>query len=235
MKTIKELSELTGVPYATLQFWKRTGGLIPVPVGRNGRAALYEDSTVARIRHILELQEKGASLENIAELLTVKDELNIAKGKAVEARQDLAVYQDFMRKWVDPGDCKASLCNLFCIDPALASTPRISPIEVDNDGAWVTLAALIDKGDHEVIFARIRATVSGEVNIVSQKTISREIVCMLPYVVYMHMQRGFLDIKELLFYLTEDDNLETCISKAKAVLTMIDMGKKFSQFIAEQN
>lgn len=235
MKTIKELSGLTGVPYATLQFWKRTGGLIPVPVGQNGRAALYEDSTVARIRHILELQEKGISLENIARQLALKDEVDILQREAVEARQDLEIYKEFERKWIEPGDCKAELCNLFCIDPALASTPQICPIETDTDAAWMIFAVLIDKGDHEVIFARIRATVSGEVSIISQKTTSREIVCMLPYVVYMHMQRGFLDLKELLFYLAEDDNLESCISKARAVLTMIDMGKKFSQFIAEQN
>lgn len=235
MKTIKELSEITGVPYATLQFWKRTGGLMPAPAGQNGRAALYEDSTVARIRRILELQEKGVSLENIAEQLAIRDELDAVQRKATDARQELAIYRDFMRKWVEPGDCKAELCNLFCIDPALAGSPRTAPIDRDKDGDWVTLAVLIDKGEREVIFARIKADVSGEVKIISQRAISREVFCLVPYTVHMHMQRGFLDLKELLFHLADGDNLENYISKAKAVLAMIDMGQRFSQFIAEQN
>ena len=190
---------------------------------------------MARIRHILELQGQGISLENIAEQLAVKEELDIAQQKAVEARQHLKIYKDFMRKWVDPGDCKVELCNLFCIDPALASSPRTSPIETGKDGDWIILAALIDKGDHEVLFARIKADVSGEVKIISQRAISREVFCLIPSTIYRDMQRGFLDFKELLFHLADGDNLEYYISKAKAVLTMINMGQRFSQFIAEQN
>ena len=64
---IDELAARTGVPSRTIRFYQSRGAL-PHP-RRKGRAAVYDESHVERLRLIAELQDRGLRLDAIGDLL----------------------------------------------------------------------------------------------------------------------------------------------------------------------
>lgn len=68
---IDELAARTGVPSRTIRFYQSRGAL-PHP-RRKGRAAVYDDSHVERLRLIAELQDRGLRLDAIGDLLARTD------------------------------------------------------------------------------------------------------------------------------------------------------------------
>jgi DNA-binding transcriptional MerR regulator len=65
--SIDELAARTGVPSRTIRFYQSRGAL-PHP-RRHGRAAVYDQSHVERLRLIAELQDRGLRLDAIRDLL----------------------------------------------------------------------------------------------------------------------------------------------------------------------
>ncbi len=69
--TIDELSAATGVPSRTIRFYQAKGAL-PAPT-RSGRQAFYDDTHVARLELVAQLQDRGLSLKAIRDLLSRAD------------------------------------------------------------------------------------------------------------------------------------------------------------------
>lgn len=73
MKTVKEVSALTGVSVRTLHYYDRIGLLKPTLVTESGYRQ-YDDAAVERLRWIGLYQEIGFSLKQIEEILDSDDE-----------------------------------------------------------------------------------------------------------------------------------------------------------------
>ena len=69
--TIGELAERVGITVRNLREW-RTLGLLP-PAERRGRVGYYDDTVVARVERIKQLQEQGFPLELIRRMLEASD------------------------------------------------------------------------------------------------------------------------------------------------------------------
>ena len=68
MRTVKEVSALTGVTVRTLRYYDRIGLLRPEAVTEAGYR-LYGDAALERLRHILLYRELGFSLREIGTML----------------------------------------------------------------------------------------------------------------------------------------------------------------------
>ena len=72
MRTVKEVSALTGVTVRTLRYYDRIGLLRPEAVTAVGYR-LYGDAALERLRHILLYRELGFSLRQIGDILDAPD------------------------------------------------------------------------------------------------------------------------------------------------------------------
>ena len=72
MKTVKEVSKLTGVSVRALHHYDTIGLLKPTKVTQAGYR-LYDDETVEKLYLILVFRELGLSLKEIADILHAPD------------------------------------------------------------------------------------------------------------------------------------------------------------------
>ena len=85
MRTVKEVSVLTGVTVRTLRYYDRIGLLRPEAVTEAGYR-LYGDAALERLRHILLYRELGFSLREIGTML---DAPGFDRGRALEQQARL--------------------------------------------------------------------------------------------------------------------------------------------------
>ncbi|MBP0987950.1 MAG: MerR family transcriptional regulator, partial [Oscillospiraceae bacterium] len=72
MKTVKEVSELTGISVRTLQYYDRIG-LLPPAVRTQAGYRLYDDTALERLQQILLFRELAFPLSEIKEILGSPD------------------------------------------------------------------------------------------------------------------------------------------------------------------
>lgn len=72
MKTVKEVSELTGISVRTLQYYDRIG-LLPPAVRTQAGYRLYDDAALERLQQILLFRELAFPLGEIREILNAPD------------------------------------------------------------------------------------------------------------------------------------------------------------------
>ncbi|MBR5363029.1 MAG: MerR family transcriptional regulator [Oscillospiraceae bacterium] len=72
MKTVKEVSKLTGISVRTLQYYDRIG-LLPPAVRTQAGYRLYDDTALERLQQILLFRELAFSLSEIKEILGSPD------------------------------------------------------------------------------------------------------------------------------------------------------------------
>ncbi|MGN1250992.1 MAG: MerR family transcriptional regulator [Candidatus Spyradocola sp.] len=85
MRTVKDVSALTGVSVRTLRYYDRIGLLRPEAVTEAGYR-LYGDASLERLRHILLYRELGFSLREIGTILDAPD---FDRGRALEQQARL--------------------------------------------------------------------------------------------------------------------------------------------------
>ena len=78
MKTVKEVSALTGVSVRTLHYYDRIGLLKPTLVTESGYRQ-YDEAAVERLRWIGLYQEIGFSLKQIDKILDAEDATRFTK------------------------------------------------------------------------------------------------------------------------------------------------------------
>jgi len=72
--TIKQVSQVTGIPCYTLRFWEKEFEGILVPSRTNGRQRRYSSEDISVIERIKGLRDAGMSLNEIKERLGNRDE-----------------------------------------------------------------------------------------------------------------------------------------------------------------
>lgn len=72
--TIKQVSQITGIPSCTLRFWEKEFEGILVPSRTNGRQRRYSSEDIFIIERIKGLRATGMSLNEIKERLGNRDE-----------------------------------------------------------------------------------------------------------------------------------------------------------------
>ncbi len=87
MKTVKEVSKLTGVSVRTLHYYDTIGLLKPAHVTESGYRQ-YDDIALERLQNILLFRELQFPLKEIKEIL---DSPNFDRGKALDQQIALLV------------------------------------------------------------------------------------------------------------------------------------------------
>lgn len=99
MKTVKEISRLTGVSVRTLHHYDAIGLLRPSQISPAGYR-LYDEDALQRLRKILVYRELGLSLEAIGNLLdapeatreqTLQDQIQLMKRKVDQLRDRISL------------------------------------------------------------------------------------------------------------------------------------------------
>lgn len=80
MRTVNEVSKLTGVSVRTLQYYDKIGLLLPAVYTESGYR-MYDDACLKRLQHILLFKELQFSLKEIKEIL---DSSDFERNKALE-------------------------------------------------------------------------------------------------------------------------------------------------------
>ena len=249
MKSMKELSQATGQPYATLQFWKRSG-LLPPPVSKNGRTELFDDSTIARIQTILDFQSQGMSLENVADILKLKEEQAGLMSKISKLDKKLEDVNEFTQTWFK-GDCKKEICNLLKIDPAFTSDPScFPPLPIANDGSVIlkptneAIANVLGTGDGElapadiflaistgekVYFARVRIMLHEQAKLIeviqmARKTYGHLLLCMVE-----QSDKSLATPSDTAFTVLHEKAGRTLLEKAEASEGLLELGRKVAR------
>jgi len=71
--TIKQASEITGIPSYTLRFWEKEFEGILIPSRTNGRQRRYNEKHISVIEDIKRLKKQGIYLSQIKEQLSSKE------------------------------------------------------------------------------------------------------------------------------------------------------------------
>jgi DNA-binding transcriptional MerR regulator len=127
---IRELAELTGVPAKTIRYYESIG-VLPAPERKPNRYRSYRDSDVDRLRFVAGARSLGFSLDDIGEILALRDRreapcrvvLDLLEQKAREVARRIAALQQLevdlqqLRKLgetfpLDDVDGKACVCHL---------------------------------------------------------------------------------------------------------------------------
>lgn len=74
MYRIKELSQKTRVTSQTIRYYEQRG-ILPVPARAENGYRTYTDDDVERLTFVRRARQLGFSLENIGEILTIRDKL----------------------------------------------------------------------------------------------------------------------------------------------------------------
>lgn len=85
MRTVKEVSKLTGVSIRTLHYYDEIGLLSPTSITEAGYR-LYDDTALERLQHIMLFRELQFPLKDIAEILNAS---NFDRNKALEQQIQL--------------------------------------------------------------------------------------------------------------------------------------------------
>lgn len=228
MKSIKELSRETGHPYATLQFWKRSG-LLPPPVSKNGRTELFDDSTIARIQTILDLQSQGMSLENVASALHSQGR---AVGNSIESKavgRTTHGEKEFSQAWF-MGDCKKEVCNLLSIDPAFASEPSCCGPLPDGTPAPADVFLAISTKE-KVYLASVRVVLHEHPRLIEAIQISRKIYGHLLLCVVEQSDLSLASPAEVAFAALDEKRGRVLLKKAELSGDILDLGLKAAQVL----
>lgn len=127
---IKELSEKTGVSEKTIRFYEEVG-VLPAPRRRENGYRVYRDDDVERVRFVAGLRRLDFSLDDISEILAMRDRreapcrvvLDLLAAKAMEVTQRIKELQQLeveLRQLYSLGltyptddvDGKACICHL---------------------------------------------------------------------------------------------------------------------------
>ena len=241
MKNIKEIATITGQPYATLQFWKRSG-LLPPPVSRNGRTELFDDSVMARIQTILDFQSQGMSLENVAKALKPKDGREGAYAASHEGGRMQRGGTECAKMWIQ-GDCKQEICNLLSIDPAFTSEPSCyGPLSVSESGSVVldNTAEGFDNSapadvflaistSEKIYLARVRVVLHEQPQLIGTVKLSRKryghlLLCMIEMSALRLPTQG-----EVAFAVLEGESGRELLKMAEASEAVLSLGRKAIQ------
>ena len=85
MRTVKEVSQLTGVSIRTLHYYDEIGLLSPTMITESGYR-LYDDTALERLQHIMLFRELEFSLKDIKEIVNGS---NFDRNKALEQQIQL--------------------------------------------------------------------------------------------------------------------------------------------------
>ena len=85
MRTVNEVSKLTGVSIRTLQYYDKIGLLVPAAYTESGYR-MYDDACLERLQHILLFKELQFSLKEIKKIL---DSSDFERNKALEQQIEL--------------------------------------------------------------------------------------------------------------------------------------------------
>ncbi|MAT96231.1 MAG: heavy metal-responsive transcriptional regulator [Anaerolineaceae bacterium] len=97
---IKELAQQTNLSAKTIRYYEEIG-LLPLPKRQPNGYRDYEESAVDRVKFVIEARSLGLSLDDIGELLALRDRreapcrvlLQMLDEKAAEIRQRIADLQ----------------------------------------------------------------------------------------------------------------------------------------------
>lgn len=97
---IKELSQRTNLPAKTIRYYEEIG-LLPPPARLPNGYRDYEETAVSRIKFVVGARSLGLSLDDIGEILALRDQreapcrvlLQMLDEKAAEIRQRIADLQ----------------------------------------------------------------------------------------------------------------------------------------------
>ena len=137
-----EVAAAADVNVQTLRYYERRG-LLPEPARRGARYRDYDDGAIRRVRFIKRAQELGFSLDEIRELL----ELRERRGSAAHVRQvavvkiaAAAAMRGAQSTLVDACECSSAPRECPIIE-ALDDEPRPSDARVDDvltgDRSWL--------------------------------------------------------------------------------------------------
>lgn len=87
MVQIKELSDRTGVPRKTIRYYEQIGLLSPAQRAEN-RYRVYDDTDIERLRFIKSARTLDFTLQEIAQILTTRDQNEPPCGHVMELLRD---------------------------------------------------------------------------------------------------------------------------------------------------
>lgn len=96
---IGALAERTGVSAETIRYWEEEG-VLPEPERSDAGYRLYDEAAAERLRFVRRAQALGLQLDEIAEILTLVEERDVAPCSHVEAklRERLAQVRERIRE-----------------------------------------------------------------------------------------------------------------------------------------
>jgi MerR family transcriptional regulator/heat shock protein HspR len=96
---ISVAAELAGVHPQTLRIYERKGLLAPART--TGRSRRYSDHDIAHLRRIQELTNDGVSLAGVQRILTLEDELAVARTRIAELEARIETMREEMETRVE--------------------------------------------------------------------------------------------------------------------------------------
>lgn len=97
MYKIKEFSEITNIPVATLRYYDEIDLLYPSSTDINTGYRYYEDKQLYKANLIVELKKLGLSLDEIKEYLKANDN-KLLERSLDKYEEKIRLLKDFMRK-----------------------------------------------------------------------------------------------------------------------------------------
>lgn len=117
--TIGALARAAGVGVETIRYYQRRG-LLAEPTLRRGAYRAYGDTDLARLRAIRRAQQLGFALEEIDELLSLNDERDRAKARAL-AQAKAALIESRIQQLSEMRDALQALVS--CCEHTAAPAP----------------------------------------------------------------------------------------------------------------
>lgn len=86
--SIKEVSELLHVPYATLRYWEQEVKQLQ-PKTNSGGTRFYRDEDIAIVKKIIYLREQNVPVRELSKRLAMDDKVLDKRAKAMENLQEI--------------------------------------------------------------------------------------------------------------------------------------------------
>ncbi len=120
MITVSELAERAGTTADTVRYYERIG-LLPEPRRSDANYRLYDREDVARLRFVKRAQRFGLQLDDIAELVRIRDQglcpcghaRSLLEGKLEEIERQIAELEELrgdIRGLLETGDVAGDGC-----------------------------------------------------------------------------------------------------------------------------
>lgn len=130
-----EVAKAAGVNLQTLRYYERRG-LVPEPDRRPSGYREYESSTVQRVRFIKRAQQLGFTLEEIAELLALRQVARRARPRAQAlAVAKIATVDEKLRQLGAMRSALTQLIEACACEPGSAECPIIEALEEGESAA----------------------------------------------------------------------------------------------------